>query len=416
MSTVEGQLRDLMQVAVGEPPHRVTVAAVRRRVIRRRVVECVSGMAALVLLAGAGVAVAAGTSASHPPAQAVGSGPSSPPPYYVQVVAGPQEDQLAVRSTATGRVTAHIASPWPGAYPNPPMIAAAGNQTFYVVWAKGVQDNGGNIAGSRIYRFQLTAAGKVSGYQLAPGGDLGAQRVGDIAASASGSLLAVAVTPGSWTNADFYRDIEVINTRTGTPALWRNDPTANGTRLDQIQDLVLAQGGSELAFLSTARCTTHAAGCSGGFGQLRVLSSPAAGGEVTSGQIVFRQSELTDQLPRTDQFNLSDALLNPDGSTIDAVVNVTSNGKDNSSVANEISVLEIPVVPAGSTAATRPLVLYRLNTGDGFFDRSFSVDPTGQYLLFNEGPTSGTRNGWIRDGRLVPLAPANGSNYFYEGW
>jgi hypothetical protein len=45
------RLRDLLQTAVGEPPHQVTAAAVGRRVIRRRVVEAVAGAVAVVVIA-----------------------------------------------------------------------------------------------------------------------------------------------------------------------------------------------------------------------------------------------------------------------------------------------------------------------------------------------------------------------------
>jgi hypothetical protein len=48
---MDRQLRDLLQAAAGEPPHRVTAAAVRRRVIRRRVVEYVAGAVAVAAIA-----------------------------------------------------------------------------------------------------------------------------------------------------------------------------------------------------------------------------------------------------------------------------------------------------------------------------------------------------------------------------
>ncbi len=48
MNGMDGQLRDLLDAAVGEPPRQVTVAAVRRRVIRRRVVEYVAVAAAVI--------------------------------------------------------------------------------------------------------------------------------------------------------------------------------------------------------------------------------------------------------------------------------------------------------------------------------------------------------------------------------
>jgi hypothetical protein len=48
---VDRQLRELLQAAVGEPPHRVSAEAVHRRVIRRRVVERVAGVAAVAAIA-----------------------------------------------------------------------------------------------------------------------------------------------------------------------------------------------------------------------------------------------------------------------------------------------------------------------------------------------------------------------------
>jgi hypothetical protein len=51
MSGIDGRLRDLLDVAVGEPPHPVRVEAVRRRVVRRRVMEGIAGAAAAAVIA-----------------------------------------------------------------------------------------------------------------------------------------------------------------------------------------------------------------------------------------------------------------------------------------------------------------------------------------------------------------------------
>jgi hypothetical protein len=48
---MDGQLRDLLEAAAGEPPHRVDVEAVRRRVIRRRVAEFTAGAVAVAAIA-----------------------------------------------------------------------------------------------------------------------------------------------------------------------------------------------------------------------------------------------------------------------------------------------------------------------------------------------------------------------------
>jgi len=47
----DGQLRDLLAAAAGEPPHRVSAEAVHRRVIRRRVAEFAAGAVAVAALA-----------------------------------------------------------------------------------------------------------------------------------------------------------------------------------------------------------------------------------------------------------------------------------------------------------------------------------------------------------------------------
>ena len=51
MNGMDGHLRELLEAAVGEPPHRVSAEAVRRRVIRRRVVEFTAAAAAVVAIA-----------------------------------------------------------------------------------------------------------------------------------------------------------------------------------------------------------------------------------------------------------------------------------------------------------------------------------------------------------------------------
>jgi hypothetical protein len=48
---MDGRLRDLLEAASGEPPHRVSVEAVHRRVIRRRVAEFTAGVVAVVAVA-----------------------------------------------------------------------------------------------------------------------------------------------------------------------------------------------------------------------------------------------------------------------------------------------------------------------------------------------------------------------------
>jgi len=53
MNGMDRQMRELLDAAVGEPPHQVSVEAVRRRVIRRRVMEYVATGAAVAVTAAA---------------------------------------------------------------------------------------------------------------------------------------------------------------------------------------------------------------------------------------------------------------------------------------------------------------------------------------------------------------------------
>jgi hypothetical protein len=48
---MDGRLRDLLDTAAGEPPHRVNIEVVRRRVVRRRATEYLAGAAAVAVIA-----------------------------------------------------------------------------------------------------------------------------------------------------------------------------------------------------------------------------------------------------------------------------------------------------------------------------------------------------------------------------
>lgn len=70
MNGMDGRLRDLLDAAVGEPPHQVTAAAVRRRVIRRRVVEAVAGAVAVAVVVIAAIALVGVRTLGHTPSPA----------------------------------------------------------------------------------------------------------------------------------------------------------------------------------------------------------------------------------------------------------------------------------------------------------------------------------------------------------
>jgi hypothetical protein len=70
---MDGQLRELLEAAVGEPPRRVSAEAVRRRVVRRRVAEYVAAAAAVAAIA---VIIPVGIGALGRAHRPPGSGPS----------------------------------------------------------------------------------------------------------------------------------------------------------------------------------------------------------------------------------------------------------------------------------------------------------------------------------------------------
>jgi hypothetical protein len=71
------RLRDLLQTAAGEPPRQVTAEAVRRRVIRRRAVECVAGAVAVAVIAAIALVGVRTVGHTHPPAPATRPHPTA---------------------------------------------------------------------------------------------------------------------------------------------------------------------------------------------------------------------------------------------------------------------------------------------------------------------------------------------------
>jgi hypothetical protein len=137
---MENQLRDLLEAAVGEPPRRVTVDAVRRRVIRRRILESAGIGAVAVVVAGIGVAAAFRVTGANAPSAPVSH--AGAPRYYVQAsfpgTAG-RPQPVVIRATATGAVTATVGCPWPNSVIAPQGITAASNQTFFMICQKVVK-------------------------------------------------------------------------------------------------------------------------------------------------------------------------------------------------------------------------------------------------------------------------------------
>jgi YVTN family beta-propeller protein len=91
MDGMDRQLRELLEAAVGEPPRKISIETVRRRMVRRRAIEYVSGAAAVAVIA-ALVPASIG---------ALGHGPAAP-----QTVQGPARGPIAyVTNFSSGTVT-----------------------------------------------------------------------------------------------------------------------------------------------------------------------------------------------------------------------------------------------------------------------------------------------------------------------
>jgi hypothetical protein len=393
------QLRDLLDAAVGEPPHRVTITAVRHRLVRRRVLEAVAAAAVVVLIAGLGVAAARVIGTSPGPSAMSRAGP---PRYYVQQSypgTSGRPEPVMVRATATGRVTATVSCPRPKTQIPPQFIAATSNRLFFVDCLE-IQKAGATYAvgGSWLYEVRLAGSGQISGYSLVPGGVLGPHRLDGIGATLNGSEVAVALgsaTLNELSSPSAPANVLVLNTKTGARAMWHA-----GTKVFSAGDLTFTGNGRELEFVGTVPCPQPKRSvCE----ELRAVSPATAGGQLDSSRLLLRLSALA----RSPGEYIEPAIITTGGSTLTAAVihNQTSPGSES-----------IWVVQYSTATGRRIRVLYKLPTGNGFSYQFLSSDPTGRHLLFDAGPTTGTVNGWIDHGQLIRLKPANGSNIDYETW
>jgi hypothetical protein len=429
VSAMEKQLRDLLIAEAGDPPHRVTVEAVRRRAIRRWAAQAGAASLAVILAVGLCLAVSAGILHFGTPAARGAGEHVGPPRYYVTQYFDAKARKLvmAVRARASGRVTAVIRDPLPGSscWQGTVGMAAANDQTFFMtcsVWrsAPATRRPGlprqfrrpGKITSiqSRIYRFQVTSAGRITGYSLVKGSTLNGW-ADNIAVTADGSEVAAEVITlprsGRMATNQVPEGIFVINTRTGSRALWHTGPFVPGAvQYVDATNLSFTGDGRDLVVLGPrCRQSRSLIDCNGHSDmQVRAYSPADAGGSLQDGQVLLQDSALK---PRGT--SLSDAFISPDGSAVTAVLtDCPPHG------ACTLTVARIPV-----GAGQQPRVLYQVHSGtryQGIFERFFSADPSGRYLILDAGAGNARVNGWIDHGRLVPLAPANGNAPDFETW
>jgi len=389
---------ELDGVPVPERPWAAVRPALVRRRHSRRVMEAVAAAAAVVLVAALSVA-AAGVFGAGPGPSAIPRAGS--PRYYVQAsfpgTAG-RAQPVVIRATATGAVTATVRCPWPNSVIAPQGITAAGNQTFFVVCERAAkQGKLVAVTGARIYRFQLMRSGRISGYSPVPGGRLGRHQPGSITATPDGSQIAVTVGQATLgVVQSMPAAVYVIDTQTGARGIWHGGP-----KVLSAADLTFTDNGTALEFVGLKKCAQGRGGTA--CEELRTVSPATAGGQLDSGHVLLPLSALATH--PGDYVN--DVVINPGGATLAAAIVHSGRGAGSSSVS---------VVKYSAVDGRQLRVLYYLRTGNGFLYRFLTADPTGRYLIFNAGRTSGTLNGWIDHGRLISLRPANGSNIRYETW
>lgn len=406
---LEAKLRMLMDIAAGEPRRQVTVDAVRRGVVRRRRVASAAAAAALVLGSGVGVAVAAQRAelGHRPTGPATGhfrsvtvSGRGSVPRYYVVRSVIPisgnaaNREQTTVRATATGALRAHIRCPVSAPYVITWPVAPADNQNFFLVCqrATGPQSYA-KVLESRIFQFHVTSSGIVTRELPVRGGSLGGLLVRSIAATPDGSEIAVIAYPGHHP-PDLHQtppDVIVIDTRTGTHAIWHGAPPVSGQTVYWPQDISLTADGQSLVFLTAPQC--FQAGCTtGGSQQMRVINHPASGGgQLNSAAVLVR----LDSVLRPYSAGVMDAVISPDGSTLTLAVMGRPSAKQRP---DSVSVVQVP-----ASGQRRLSLVYRLPQGDSF--TFFSADPRGSRFLLGTGTPNGPLDGRIDHGRLIPLRP-----------
>ncbi len=417
MSQMDLNLRELLELAVDEPPRWLSTEAIRRRAVRRRVTQ--AGVVGLAAVLGLGATLSAGAIRIGPSSTSGTHQPTSPPRYYIAQASNPKapHEAVVVRATATGRVTAIVRDPV-NALDCGGNLAAAGHQTFFMtcqIWRSNKPKNTRRIVGiafleTFVYRFQVTRTGRVINYSLVKGSALKGEFASKLAAAPDGSEVAVEVmrpTGGLLYTNTVPAGIFVINTATGGKAFWHSGPYVPGTNQYAGALAMSFTGDGKELVLTEARCHRNQSqdNCPGHDDtQMRAYSPAAGGGSLEKGRLLLDETG-----PKPAGTSLDNAFISPDGSTLTGTrISCPKRGTCTLSVA-QVSVITGRVVR----------VLYRTRTGTpfgGVFLRFFSADPSVRYLILDAGAGDARLNGWIDHGKLVRLTPADGNAANDEAW
>jgi hypothetical protein len=303
-------------------------------------------------------------------------------------------------------------------------VVAAANGEFFIFGSplSGLQAANGSLL-STLYRFRLTSTGQVTGFSAVPGSSISNRTwIETVAASPDGSEFALALATGS------SSQIVVINTATGARSVWQGG-MARPSGSFGIASLSWTSNG-ELVFLAQwckppyqpdTICPSVSANIGGvtpSDSQVWMLDPGPAGGRLDSGRMLLGQSG---QYPLITQ-----AVINPDGSTLTAaVVNQPASfkrtGKDSELPQDALarpgrfSVDQISVA-TGAQLST----LYQASFGWDDWWQLSSDGPAGHWLIIGGfGPLEvkspdADINGWIANGKLTALQPSDG--VYSEAW
>jgi hypothetical protein len=355
------------------------------------------------------LAVLAGRiSARHPgPTQGL---PAGLPRYYVMVGRGP--GRPVVRSTATGKMISMVPVPVTGNPPGYDVSTADGAGTFFVAaFSRGRQ-------GEHLYRFRLTPAGRVTGFSVVAVGELAGRNwaADALTVSPNGSRIAVGMKYAA-RQPRCGRDrqqvcpqrrpdyVLAINLATGARTTWRwaDSPVVHSFSVDSLswtsddRKLVL------LGQWCDVGRTNQTCARGSRLAQVEVLDPAAGDGGVGARPL----------LPQSASFpDIVQAQISPDGTSVTAVV-LRGHAVGYGHVPPYLSVERISVVEGTIGRLLAVLYQRRLsNTADTGTAPDFialSQDATGQHLLLSGGfcgyGCRGGFNGWIHDGRLVPVQP-----------
>lgn len=412
VNPMHDELRELLDAAIGEPPKRVSAEAVRRLAIRRRLARAGFAGAAVAVAAGLAITLSAGTFGGVHPQMVASSGGSAARPRFYLAQSGPGNG-LAVRATATGRITARVAVPVPNARcgsGNVGIAAAGRGQAFFMTCVVATSSPATSITTS-IYRFGVNGSGRITGYTLVKGGVLKNAWPSYLAASPDGSAVAVEVlrpspSGGIKTNA-VPAGIYVINTRTGDRELLRSGADVPGAlQYAGASSISFTRDRTELV-VAEARCrrTGNLAQCNGHANmQVRAYQLSWHGGSLEAGRVLLNQASL-----KPAGTALVGAFVTPDGSALNTLLlTCPRHGACLLTVVRDIVGTREPWD-----------VLYRTRTGtrfEGAFIRFFGTDPSGRFLLLDAGAGTARVNGWIDHGKLVRLLPADGNAVTAEAW